>query len=43
VGKGYRRVNMVQTLCTHAYKWKKRPVETIPGKGENNGEDIYHS
>jgi hypothetical protein len=22
VGKGYRRVNMVQILCTHICKWK---------------------
>jgi hypothetical protein len=23
VGKGYRRVNMVQILCVHVCKWKK--------------------
>jgi hypothetical protein len=22
VGKGYRRVNMVQKMCTHVCKWK---------------------
>jgi hypothetical protein len=31
VGKGCRRMNMVQILCTHVCKWKMRPVETIPG------------
>jgi hypothetical protein len=31
VGKGGRRVNMVQIY--HVYKWKMIPVETIPGKG----------
>jgi hypothetical protein len=25
------RVNMVQILCTHVYKRKMRPVETVPG------------
>jgi hypothetical protein len=25
---------MVQILCTNVCKWKKRPVETIPGRGE---------
>jgi hypothetical protein len=34
VGKGCRKVNMVQILCTHVCKWKMRPVETIPGMGE---------
>jgi hypothetical protein len=33
VGKGYLKVNIVQILCTHLYKWKRRPVETIPGMG----------
>jgi hypothetical protein len=32
VGKECRRVNMVQTLCTHVSKWKKMlSAETIPG------------
>jgi hypothetical protein len=32
--EGYRRMNMVQILCTHVCKWKMIPVETIPGMGE---------
>jgi hypothetical protein len=27
------RVNMVQILHTHVFKWKMIPVETIPGMG----------
>jgi hypothetical protein len=34
VGRGCRRVNMMQILCTHACKWKMRLVETILGMGE---------
>jgi hypothetical protein len=30
---GKERVKIVQILCTHVYKWKMRPVETIPGMG----------
>jgi hypothetical protein len=33
VGKGYMKLNMVQTICTHVCKWKVIPVETIPGIG----------
>jgi hypothetical protein len=33
VGKGYRRVNMVQILCTHVCKWKNQTCETISGMG----------
>jgi hypothetical protein len=41
VGKGCRRVNMIQILCTYL-NGKMRPIETIPGtKGgeikENDG------
>jgi hypothetical protein len=28
-GEGCRRVNMVKILCTHVFKWKLIPVETI--------------
>jgi hypothetical protein len=28
VEKGSRRVDIAQMLCTHAYKWKMRPVES---------------
>jgi hypothetical protein len=31
IKKGYRRVNMVEIKCAHVCKWKKIPVETIPG------------
>jgi hypothetical protein len=31
VGRGCRRVKMVQILCAYICKWKMRPVETIPG------------
>jgi hypothetical protein len=31
VGKGCRRVNMVQILCIHVCKWKLIPVESVPG------------
>jgi hypothetical protein len=39
VTKGYRKMNMVQILCTQVCKWKN---ETTPGKGgkgikENDG------
>jgi hypothetical protein len=34
VGKGCRRVNMMQILCTHVFKWKNETIETIPGRGE---------
>jgi hypothetical protein len=38
VGKGYRKVYMVQILCTHVCKWKT-DVETIPGmQGWGKGE-----
>jgi hypothetical protein len=26
--KGWRRMNIVQILCTHVCKWKMIPVET---------------
>jgi hypothetical protein len=31
VGKGCRRVNMVEIICTHVRNGKLRPLETIPG------------
>jgi hypothetical protein len=31
VGKGSRRVNMVQILCNMYVNGKMRPVEVIPG------------
>jgi hypothetical protein len=34
VGKEYRRVNMVQLLCTHVCKWKMIPIENSSGMGE---------
>jgi hypothetical protein len=37
VGKGYRGMNTVQILCTYECKWKKNPVETIPGMGREKG------
>jgi hypothetical protein len=33
VEKGCRRVSIVQILCTHVWKQKMRPVETIPRMG----------
>jgi hypothetical protein len=36
-GKGYRRMNIMQTLYTFLCTWKMIPVETIPGMG--GGED----
>jgi hypothetical protein len=30
-GEGDRRMNVVQTLCTHVVNAKMRPVETAPG------------
>jgi hypothetical protein len=43
VRKGYGRVNMVQTLCTHECKWKTRYLlklfqEWGRGTKENCGE-----
>jgi hypothetical protein len=38
VGKGYRRVNMVQILCIHVCKWENETVETIPGMGGEGDE-----
>jgi hypothetical protein len=35
VGKGCRRVNMVQILCAHVYKWKD---ETYFDYSRNGGE-----
>jgi hypothetical protein len=36
VGRGCRRVNMVQ-IFVHVYvTWKMRPVETVPGMGEGD-------
>jgi hypothetical protein len=36
-------VSMVEIVCSHVWKWKMRPVETIPGMGRggikaNDGE-----
>jgi hypothetical protein len=36
VGKGCRRVSMVQILCTHVCKWKNVSVETTPGMGRGD-------
>jgi hypothetical protein len=33
VEKVCRRVNMVQILCTHLYKWKMMLIKTTPGMG----------
>jgi hypothetical protein len=34
VGRGYRKVSMVQVYCVHMYvNAKMRPVETILGMG----------
>jgi hypothetical protein len=33
VGKGCRKVNMMQILGTNICKWKMRHVKTIPGMG----------
>jgi hypothetical protein len=46
-GKGCRRVNMEQILCTHVCKWEMRHSETILGMGEgrikeNDGEDEFN-
>jgi hypothetical protein len=45
-GKGCGRVNIVQILCIHVYKWKNETTETIPGMGEmeikeNDGEGEF--
>jgi hypothetical protein len=38
--KEYRRVNVVEILCTHVFKWKNETVETIPGmRGEGIKEN----
>jgi hypothetical protein len=49
VGKGGRRMNMVQIMCTHVCKAKMLPVETIPGvrrgsmgDSSGGGEFKYH-
>jgi hypothetical protein len=34
MGKGCKRVNMAQILYTMCVNGKMRPVETIPGRGE---------
>jgi hypothetical protein len=34
VGKGCKRRNMVQILCTHVFKWSMRPVEIMLGVGQ---------
>jgi hypothetical protein len=46
VRKGCGRVNAVQILCKHVFKWKNDIFETIPGMGEgvikeNNGRDEF--
>jgi hypothetical protein len=44
VGKGCERMNMVQTLCTHACKKKKDVCETVSSIGqikENGGRDEF--
>jgi hypothetical protein len=33
VGKGCRRVSIMQILCTHVCKWKMIPVGTVLGMG----------
>jgi hypothetical protein len=30
VGKGCRKVNIVEILCTHVYNGEIKPVETVP-------------
>jgi hypothetical protein len=39
IRKEYRRVNMVEILCTHVMyeNGKMKPVETIPGTGREEG------
>jgi hypothetical protein len=39
IRKGSRRVNVVEIPCTHVWKWKMRPVETIPGMGVGGREE----
>jgi hypothetical protein len=39
VGKWCRKVNMVKILCTHVFKWKMIPVETIPRMGRGRIKD----
>jgi hypothetical protein len=41
VGKWWRRMNIMQILCTHICKWRNRiPIETIPGMvGGADGEE----
>jgi hypothetical protein len=44
VGKGCRRVNMVQILCTHACKWKNDACGKYYRNGrikENDGEGEF--
>jgi hypothetical protein len=43
-GKKHGRVNIVQILYTHVCKWKKIPVETIPGMrgGDEFKYDIFN-
>jgi hypothetical protein len=31
IRKMCRKVNKVEILCTHVYKWKNETCETIPG------------
>jgi hypothetical protein len=38
VDKRYRRVYMVQMLCTHVCKWKMISVETTPGISRGKGD-----
>jgi hypothetical protein len=37
-GKGCGRVNMVQILCTHVYKWKN---EACSRNGGDKGKNFY--
>jgi hypothetical protein len=47
VGIGYRRMNMVEILCTHICKWEMRSIETTAEMGagrikENDGRDEFN-
>jgi hypothetical protein len=34
-------VSMLEILCTHVYKWKMRPLETIAGIGGRGKKKNY--
>jgi hypothetical protein len=37
IRKGYKRVNMVEILCTHVWKWKNETGRQGGGIKENGG------